>query len=99
MPNGAILDGTSKQVAALVQRYDALNADANRDYDVWDMQIGWIPGSISAAFGLVRPVAVPSVVTHYLSPIADWEPIVDVRDANGVPQVLFSSPRRHVTRR
>jgi hypothetical protein len=94
VPSGAVLDGTSKAVGALVQRYESLNTDANADYDVWDMQLGWLHDA--AAFGLVRPVAVPGVVTHYLSPIAEWEPIMDVRDANGATQALFGSPRRRV---
>ena len=37
------------------------------------MPIGWVPGRGSAAYGLVRPVAVPGTVTHYVSPIAEWE--------------------------
>jgi hypothetical protein len=55
--------------------------------------IGWLPGRDSAPFGLVRPVPVPSTVTHRVSPIAQWERVVQVNNQYESPEALFSAPR------
>jgi hypothetical protein len=49
-----------------------------------------------AAYGLVRPVAVPSTVTHYVSPIAEWERTVEIQDADGRPEGMLFAPRKPV---
>ena len=94
MPDGAVLEGSTRRLGAIVERYDSLGPAAGDGHEVWAMPLGWMPGGY-AAFGLVRPVAVPSTVTHYVSPIAEWERTVEVRDAGGVTEG-FLSARRHV---
>ncbi len=93
VPDGAVLEGATQRLGAIVERYDSLGPAAGEGHQLWTMPLGWVPGGY-AAFGLVRPVAVPSTVTHYVSPIAEWERTVDVRDASGVTEGFLSSPRR-----
>jgi len=57
------------------------------------MPLGWIPGRGVAAYGLVRPVAVPSTVTHYVSPVAEWERTVEARDSAGFYEGMLSAPK------
>ena len=92
VPDGAVLEGATRKLGAIVERYDSLGPAAGDGHQVWAMPIGWMPGGY-AAFGLVRPVAVPSTVTHYVSPIAEWERTVEVRDANGLIEGFLSAPR------
>ena len=93
VPDGAVLEGATRRLGAIVERYDSLGPAAGDGHQAWTMPLGWMPGGY-AAFGLVRPVAVPSTVTHYVSPTAEWERTVDVRDADGVTEGFLSSPRR-----
>ena len=92
VPNGAVLEGATRKLGAIVERYDSLGPAAKDGHQVWAMPLGWMPGGY-AAFGLVRPVAVPSTVTHYVSPAAEWERTVEVRDADGVTEGFLSAPR------
>ena len=92
VPDGAVLEGDTRKLGAIVERYDSLGPAAGDGHQVWAMPLGWMPGGY-AAFGLVRPVAVPSTVTHYVSPIAEWERTVEVRDASGVTEGFLSAPR------
>ena len=92
VPNGAVLEGATRKLGAIVERYDSLGPAAKDGHQVWAMPLGWMPGGY-AAFGLVRPVAVPSTVTHYVSPAAEWERTVEVRDAGGVTEGFLSAPR------
>ena len=92
VPDGAVLEGDTRKLGAIVERYDSLGPAAGDGHQVWAMPLGWMPGGY-AAFGLVRPVAVPSTVTHYVSPIAEWERTVEVRDATGLTEGFLSAPR------
>ena len=94
LPAGATLDGRDASVGTLVETYDTLggSSDAN-GLRLDDVMVGWVPGRDVAAFGLIRPVVVPGTVTHYASPIARWERIVQVADADGIPRALLTAPR------
>ena len=92
VPDGAVLEGATRKLGAIVERYDSLGPAAKDGHQVWAMPLGWMPGGY-AAFGLVRPVAVPSTVTHYVSPAAEWERTVEVRDAGGLTEGFLSAPR------
>ena len=92
VPDGAVLEGATRKLGAIVERYDSLGPAASDGHQVWAMPLGWMPGGY-AAFGLARPVAVPSTVTHYVSPIAEWERTVEVRDADGLVEGFLSAPR------
>src|SRR5262249_46015977 len=87
VPAGATPARRRAAVAASVERYGSLAGRA-RGYRVSEMPIGWMPGRGSAAYGLVRPVAMPGTVTHYVSPAARWERSVQVEDTARVPQAL-----------
>ncbi len=80
-------------MAAFVERYDSLGGTSAEGHFVWEMPIGWVPGRGYAAYGLVRPVAVPSTVTHYVSPVAEWERTVEVRDSAGFPEGMLWAPK------
>ena len=41
-------------------------------------------------------VDVPSTVTHYESPVAEWERLVEVRQVPGVDEGTLDAPRRAV---
>ena len=65
-----------------------------------DVMVGWVPGRDVAAFWLIRPVVIPGTVTHYADPIARWERIVQVADADGIrrraaDRAADRAPRRH----
>jgi subtilisin family serine protease len=93
VPAGAVLDGSDRRVGAFVEQYDSLGGTSAGGHEVREMAIGWIPDRGVAAFGLVRPVAVPGAVTHYVSPIAEWERLVEVIDRAGIPEGMMSAPR------
>ena len=68
VPAGAVLDGGRVSPRLPTSRTILLGGTSAQGHHVWDMRIGWIPWSGSAAYGLIRPVAVPSTVTHYEQP-------------------------------
>ena len=97
VPAGAVLDGVSRHLASYVEDYSSLGGTSAQGHHVWDMRIGWIPWSGSAAYGLIRPVAVPSTVTHYESPVAHWERLVEVQTADGADEGTLDAPPRAVS--
>ena len=99
VPAGAVLDGGAKRVASFVEDYRSLGGTSDAGHRVWDMHLGWVQSLGIAAFGLVRPVAVPGTVTHYVSPAAQWERTVEVRDADGQPEGALDAPTRPVAAR
>ena len=99
VPAGAVLDGGAKRVASFVEEYRSLGGTSDAGHRVWDMHLGWVQSLGIAAFGLVRPVAVPGTVTHYVSPVAQWERTVEVQDADGRPEGALDAPTRPVAAR
>ncbi len=97
VPAGAVLDGVSRHLASYVEDYSSLGGTSAQGHHVWDMRIGWIPWSGSAAYGLIRPVAVPSTVTHYESPVAHWERLVEVQTSDGADEGTLDAPQRAVS--
>ena len=91
VPDGAVLEGATRKLGAIVERYDSLGPAAKDGHQVWAMPLGWMPGGY-AAFGLVRPVAVPTPVTHYVSPRRGVGANVSARRRSASPKA--SSPRR-----
>lgn len=97
VPAGATLDGSARRVASFIEQYDSLGAASKEGHEVWDLRIGWVPGRGVAAFGLVRPVPVPSTVTHYASPIAEWERVAEVRSPEGFYEAALGAPPQRVS--
>lgn len=94
IPDGATLDGRQAAVGTLVEQYDTLGGSSDADgLRLDDVMIGWLPGRDSAPFGLVRPARVPGSVTHYVSPAAAWERLVQVSDADGIARAVLTAPR------
>ena len=84
LPAGATLDGTSTSVATMKETVKSLGGTTSADaLKAQEMFIGWIPGRGIAAYGLVRPVRIPSTVTHLVSVGPHWERTVDVLNPQG----------------
>jgi subtilisin family serine protease len=96
VPDGAVLDGTDRRTARFVEQYDTLGGTSADGHRVWENPLGFPPGRDIAAWGLMRPVAVPSTVTHYVSALARWERTVEIRDTAGFPEAMLYAPRRTV---
>jgi len=79
-----------------VEQYDSLGGTSADGHRVWEMPLGFPIGREIAAWGLIRPVAVPSTVTHYVSPVARWDRTVEIEDASGFPEAVLYAPRRTV---
>ena len=95
VPAGARVDAHNTHVAAMVEHVDALTASSTKGLGVYDHFVGWLPGLGSATFGLVRRVALPSTVTHYVSSAPTWERDFDILDDKylGSYASLFAPPK------
>ena len=96
VPDGAVLDGSDRGTARFVEQYDMLGGTTADGHRVWEMPLGFLPGRDVVAWGLVRPVAVPSTVTHFVSPIAQWDRTVEIEDAAGLAEAMLYAPRMTV---
>ncbi len=96
VPPGAIVDGRAGQVASFDERIDSLGPAATAGHRADEMFLGWMPDRGTAAYGLFYPVDVPTQVTHYVSPVAHWERVLEVDAANGMPEAILDAPQRTV---
>ena len=96
VPDGAVLDGSDRRMARFVEQYDSLGGTSADGRRVLDMPLGFLPGRDVVAWGLVRPVAVPSTVTHYVSAAAQWDRTVEIEDAAGFTEAMLYAPRMAV---
>ena len=98
VPAGARLNASDKHVAAMVEHVDALTSASTKGLGVYDHFVGWIPNLGKATYGLVRRVALPSTVTHYVTSGPTWERDFDVVDDKYQGSYLsFYAPPKPVT--
>ena len=96
VPAGGTVDGTGTAVSALVEEYRGLDSTSGDGFVAVEELIGWVPERNGVAnIGLVRPVALPTTITHYVSTGAEWERTVAVNDAlYGGEYARMYAPRR-----
>ena len=98
VPAGARLNAHDTHVAAMVEHVHALTAGSTKGLGVYDHFVGWLPGLGKAAYGLVRRVALPSTVTHYVTSGPTWERDFDILDDKYLGSyVSFYAPPKPVT--
>lgn len=97
VPAGSVTDGHANDLARLVEHYDSMGGTTANGLHAMEMLIGWAPGRDDAAYGMSRPVAVPSTVTHLVSPASQWERSVDVITEQGASVANLWTPRIAVT--
>ena len=86
VPAGACSTARIAARRRFVEQYDSLGGTSADGHRVREMPLGLLPGGGVVAWGLVRPVAVPSTVTHFVSPMAEWDRSVEIEDAAGPPK-------------
>ena len=97
VPAGWVTEGRDSGLARLVEHYDSMGGTTADGLHAMEMLIGWAPGRDDAAYGMARPVAVPSTVTHYVSPGSQWERSVDMITVQGGSVAEMWAPRIAVT--
>jgi len=93
VPAGATLDGRDAATASIVEQYDSMGGTSATGLRLYDIMVGWLPGHDVAPYGLVRPVPVPSTVTHRVSSGAQWERVVQVNNSFDGPEAMLTAPR------
>ncbi len=96
VPDGAVVDGTTRAVGAVVEHYRGLGSTSEDGLTALEELVGWVPSRDGVAnVGLVRAVPFPSTVTHYVSTGAEWERKVSILDATyGGEYANMYAPRR-----
>jgi len=95
VPDGATVDATGDNVAALVEHYDTAGGTSADGLGLYENLTGFLPGMDSAVFGLSRRVPFPGTVTHYVTAAARWDKeAVVADDALGGAYAAFYSPGR-----
>jgi hypothetical protein len=97
VPAGWLTEGRDSGLARLVEHYDSMGGTTADGLYAMEMMIGWAPGRDDAAYGMARPVAEPSTVTHYVSPGEQWERSVDMITVQSGSVAEMWAPRIAVT--
>jgi subtilisin family serine protease len=82
VPNGGVVDGTGRAVAAVVETYRGLGSSSEDGVLAMEELVGWVPSRGGLAnLGQLRLARFPSTVTHYVSADARWDRRVMMLDA------------------